>query len=145
MPLRRQGDSTEVDQLRVLAMQGDPGGQYKLAECLLTGRDVRDRLEEALKLLKYTQPPHAAGPHTTVRSAAEQDHPLAQYRLATLLAQGAPSGNQDHKAACKWYRKAAEQVGLPAALELFVTAGSQGVAKAQYRLGHCFIKVLSSE
>ena len=85
--------STEIEQLRLEAEQGDAGVQYNLGVMYANGRGVPQDHQEAVKWY---------------RLAAEQGNADAQNSLGLryFIGSGVP---QDHQEAVKWYRLAAEQ------------------------------------
>lgn len=133
----------DIEQLRLLAEQGDEASQFKLGTMYDDGIDVQKDDHEAARWYQL---------------AAEQGNASALFSLGSLYAFGDLS-IRDYKESVKWYRLASEQgndladklvlalgfdfgVRLPKddqkAIEWYREAAEQGFAPAQVELGGLF-------
>ena len=85
--------STEIEQLRLEAEQGNANAQCNLGEMYHRGKVVAQNYQEAMKWY---------------RLAIEQGNARAQYNLGVMYSKG-EGVPQDYEEAVKWYRLAAEQ------------------------------------
>ena len=117
--------STEIEQLRLAAEQGDASAQFNLGFMYADGRGVLKDYQEALKWY---------------RLAAEQGDASAQFNLGVMYAtgEGVP---QDYQEAVKWFRLAAEQGYASAQTNLgFMYADGRGVLKDRI-LAHIWFNI----
>ena len=119
------GTTTELQELRRAAEQGDPEAQFKL------GAGHADSLGDTEAV-------------TWLRAAASQGHLAAQVNLASRY-EGGIGVSKDYGRATSWYRLAAEQdlgdsPAGPDALESVMILQMQAIA--QYQLGGLYMKGL---
>jgi TPR repeat protein len=132
-------EAKKIQNLKLLAEQGNANAQYALGYGLLMGQGLAKDQVEAVKWF---------------RKAADQDNVPAQVYLGLCYSNGAGVA-KDEVAAVKWFRKAADQGNADAQAALGVCynkgegvnqddaeaikwhqkAADQGNAKAQYNLG----------
>lgn len=84
---------SRIEQLQLLAKQGDPSAQFQLSAKYALGSEVA---------LDYS------AARDWMRMAADQGHLKAQYQLGQMYRNGL-GVPPDPEEACRWYRKAAEQ------------------------------------
>ena len=122
-----KGQTTEIQELRQAADQGDPEAQFKL------GAAHADVLGETEAI-------------AWLRAAASQGHFAAQFTLASRY-EGGIGVPQDHAEAIVWYRLAAEQdlTDSQAGPDTFESVMDlQMQAMAQYQLGGLYIEGLGA-
>ena len=132
-----------IDELKLLANQGDIDAQNKLGAAYFNGKGIEKNAAEALRWF---------------RQSAEKGYAKAQYNLGVMyyVGQGVP---QNHAEALNWFSKAARQgladaqynlgvmyyqgAGIPQnyqeAFKLYSQAAQKGHALAQYNLGLMYL------
>jgi hypothetical protein len=132
-----------IDELKLLANQGDMDAQNKLGAAYFNGKGIEKSAAEAQRWF---------------RQSAEQGYAKAQYNLGVMyyVGQGVP---QNHAEALNWFSKAARQgladaqynlgvmyyqgAGIPQnyqeAFKLYSQAAQKGHALAQYNLGLMYL------
>ena len=133
-----------IDELKLLANQGDIDAQNKLGAAYFNGKGVEKNIAEALRWFSQS---------------AEKGYAKAQYNLGIMyyVGQGVP---QNQAEAVKWFSEAARQgladaqynlgvmyyqgAGItqnyPEALKLYSRAAQKGHALAQYNLGLMYLQ-----
>jgi hypothetical protein len=133
-----------IDELKLLANQGDIDAQNKLGAAFFNGKGVEKNIAEAQRWF---------------RQSAEKGYAKAQYNLGIMyyVGQGVPQNNAE---ALNWFSKAARQglvdaqynlgvmyyqgAGItqnyPEALKLYSQAAQKGHALAQYNLGLMYLQ-----
>ena len=135
---------SKIEELKKIALLGDPEAQYNVGECYYDGDGVEQDFVEAVRWYK---------------KAADQGHAKAQYSLGFCYAKGKGVG-QDYGQARVWWLKAADQGHAKAqhnlaccydealggqedfveAVRWYKKAADQGVAESQCNLGLCYGK-----
>ena len=153
LELQRQAQMTKsktdgLDQdLLLLAKEGDPEAQVKIAECYMQGIGVEKDEGKAFKWFEkaarqgHVQAQYTLGlcyeegrgvwpSHTSAEKwykyAADQGHAGAQFKMGKWYDEGYSPVTQNKNTALKWYKKAAQQGNADAQFALYQCYGDRG-------------------